>query len=238
MRLARVVALPGAALLASGCRGVQSALDPAGPAALAIARIWWVMLIGGTAIFLLVMACLLWAMNRRSSLRHPSRLVLLGGLAMPTAVLLALLVYGIAGGRQVVAWGQPVDRTVEVIGRQWEWEFRHPGADGRDARRSIDTLVMPAGELVEFRIASEDVIHSFWVPRLGGKIDAIPGRVNTLRLRADAPGAMRGQCAEFCGLSHTHMAFDVRVVPAPDYARWLRGDDAAAHIDATHGAPR
>lgn len=217
----------------SGCRGVQSALDPAGPAAAAIAQIWWVMLAGSVAIFALVMACLVWAMRRRQGLRDPSRLVLLGGLVMPTVVLLALLIYGTVSGRQVVAWGQSSDRIVEVDARQWEWEFRHLDEQGAATRRSINTLVMPAGELVEFRIGSDDVIHSFWVPRLGGKIDAIPGRVNTLRLRADTPGRMRGQCAEFCGLEHTHMAFDVVVLPAQDYARWLRGDDIAGLNIAT-----
>jgi cytochrome c oxidase subunit 2 len=199
-------------------------LDPAGPAATAIAGTWWLMFAGAAAVFTLVMALLAWAMLRprgAGPLRRPERLVVLGGLVLPTVVLAALLVYGTLAGARVVAFGQPSDRVIEVEGRQWQWRFRYLDDAGDVVATSIDRLALPVDELVEFRITSADVIHSFWIPRLGGKIDAIPGRVNVLRLKADRTGTMRGQCAEFCGREHAHMVFAVEVLDAGGFAGWL-----------------
>ncbi|MDQ3618083.1 MAG: cytochrome c oxidase subunit II [Pseudomonadota bacterium] len=212
------------AILASGCRGVQSALDPAGPAAAAIAQTWWLMLIGAALVLALVMALLWYTLSRRQDgpeFVHGTRLIIVGGLVLPTTVLLALLIYGTATGRTVMAMDERVDLVVEVEGRQWWWTFRYLDGDGRTTATTTDVLALPVGRTVEFRVSSVDVIHSFWIPRLGGKIDAIPGRINTLRLRADVAEPMRGQCAEFCGLEHAHMSFDVVAMPAAAFDRWL-----------------
>ncbi|MGY6634859.1 MAG: hypothetical protein ACXIU8_14120 [Alkalilacustris sp.] len=101
-----------------------------------------------------------------------------------------------------------------------------PGPDGPVAL--CDRLILPAGRPVDMRITSGDVIHSFWVPRLGGKMDAIPGRANVIRVKAHAPGLLIGQCAEFCGLGHAAMRFEVEVVAEADRNAALRaagGDD-------------
>ncbi len=216
--------LPALLLALTGCKGVQSTLDPGGPAAQAIATTWWVMLAGAGAVFVLVMALLVVAMSgrHRPELRRPGLLVAMGGLALPIVTLVALLVYGTLAGRQVIALGQDSDLVVEVSARQWQWQFTYLDADGAPAATTTDTLVLPLDALVEFRIASEDVIHSFWIPRLGGKMDAIPGRINTLRLQASETGAFRGQCAEFCGLAHSHMSFDVDVRPPSRFDAWLQ----------------
>lgn len=217
-------------LAAAGCTGPQSALDPAGPAAAAIARTWWLMFWGASAVLALVMALVLFAMLRRprpQPMRRPERFIVLGGLALPTVTLFALLVHGSLLGRTVIGHGIESDLVIQVIGRQWQWQFDHLDADGRVLASSLDELILPAGPMIEFRIDSEDVIHSFWIPRLGGKIDAIPGRSNRLRLRADAPATMRGQCAEFCGLEHAHMHFSVEVVDLAAYESWLSEQSAS-----------
>jgi len=209
--------------LLAGCRGPQSALDPAGPAAEAIAQSWWLMFWGASAVWVVVLVLLLLALRGRGRepLRRPYRLIVVGGLLLPTVALAALLVHGSLGSARVTGRGAAVDAVIEVTARQWQWEFRYLDREGQLIAATIDELVMPLGRMVEFRITSQDVIHSFWVPRLGGKIDAIPGRVNTLRLRADQMTPMRGQCAEYCGLDHAKMDFNVRVLAPAAHARWL-----------------
>ena len=162
--------------------------------------------------------------RHRLSPAKGGKLILAGGVALPATLLLALLVYGTLASDRITGERAQVGQVVQVTARQWEWEFAYLDADGKVVARSFDELAMPLDTMVEFHVGSEDVIHSFWIPRLGGKIDAIPGRVNVLRLRAERAGAIRGQCAEFCGLDHALMAFDV-VVLAPDaFAGWLDGN--------------
>ena len=214
-----------AALAATGCSGVQSTLDPAGPAAAAIAQTWWLMAIGAAAIFALVMGLLWHTLARRGDARafvHGKRVIVFGGLLLPSLSLIALLVYGVAVGRGVMALEQPVELVVRVVARQFHWDFHYlDGADGLPVAATTDVLVLPRGRTVEFQVTSADVIHSFWIPRLGGKIDAIPGRVNPIRLRVDRAGPITGQCAEFCGREHAHMRFDVLALPPAQFDRWL-----------------
>src|SRR5690606_14834026 len=207
----------------------QSALDPAGPAAGAIATGWWLMFAGALAAWSLVLVLATLAMRRRRRLAATSgrRLILAGGVLLPTSLLAALLVYGTLASDRITGSGVQVAHVVQVTARQWRWEFEYLDDAGVVLARSTDELAMPLGEMVEFRIDSVDVIHSFWIPRLGGKVDAIPGRSNVLRLRADRAGPMRGQCAEFCGLSHALMEFDITVLERDAYARWLRERAAA-----------
>jgi cytochrome c oxidase subunit 2 len=199
--------------------------------------IWWLMFSGSVAIFVGVLGLLAFALMRRGrgpELRHPFRFILAGGLVLPTVMLAALLVYGVAASGRITGVGERVDRVVEVTGHRWFWEFRYLDDAGRVIATSLDRLAMPRGAMVEFQVTSADVIHSFWIPRLGGKIDAIPGRINTIRLRADGDGAIRGQCAEFCGRDHAHMTFAVEVLDAAAFAAWL--DDHPATDDAARPA--
>lgn len=213
------------AIAAPACTGPQSALDPRGPAAAAIAETWWVMAIGATLVLLLVMGLLFYTLLRRPREAPPGVvrwMVPVGGLAFPTVVLAALLVYGTRVGEHGRA--VPGDGTlrIEVVGHQWWWEAVHPGPDSGPAVRTVNEVHIPAGRPVDLALTSSDVIHSFWVPSLAGKLDAIPGRTNVLRLSADEPGEYRGQCAEFCGLQHSLMAFRVVAHAPADYEAWLR----------------
>jgi len=111
---------------------------------------------------------------------------------------------------------------VTVRGHQWWWEFQYPALQVATANE----LHVPAGRTVALTLEGPDVIHSFWVPRLGGKRDVVPGRLNRLTFTADTPGVYRGQCAEFCGVSHANMGMQV-VVEAPDaFARWVAAQKA------------
>ncbi|MGP9820818.1 cytochrome c oxidase subunit II [Salinarimonas sp. NSM] len=218
--LVRGGAIAAAAALA-GCAGPLSTLDPAGPAAERVATLWWIMLAGATLI--LVGVCLLavipFLQARRGSAvssRPPGDGVWLwgGGLAFPFVTLLALLVYAFAI--------DPIDdaaRTgeapvrVQALARQWTWTFTHE--DAPEGPLTLEgRLHVPAGRPVEVAIASADVIHSFWVPRLAGKRDAIPGRVNTITILAEEPGTYGAVCAEYCGVGHAGMTFEV-VAHAP-----------------------
>lgn len=210
--------------MSAGCSGPLSTLDPAGPAAATIAGLWWAMLVGATALLGLVMALLLWTFLRPGAGRRTSANLWLagGGLVLPALVLTPLLVGGLWAGERLLAHPGTVGvLRIELTARQWQWDFVYPDAvDGPAA--STNVLHIPAGRTVDVHVTSADVIHSFWVPRLAGKIDAIPGHVNVVRLSADQAGVFRGVCAEFCGTAHAHMAFTVEAHPQDEYAERLR----------------
>lgn len=210
------------ALIAGGCAGPLSTLDTAGPAAANIAMLWWAMLIGSALLTGLVLVLLVLAFRRRASGGGLS--VWLGwlGVAMPSAVLLVLLGYALVLGERSIARPAPDVVTVEATGHQWFWTFRQPGATGPIETRG--TLHIPAGRPVDVRVASADVIHAFWVPRLGGKMDAIPGQVNVLRIEASRPGTYEGQCAEFCGLHHASNRFRVIAHDPESWRGFQRGE--------------
>lgn len=208
----------------ASCAAPFSTLDPAGPAAESVATLWWVMLAGATLVLVAVTALALWSMRKRRREAEVSVRWHLwgGGLALPLTVLAALLAYAFA-----LEWRAHDARTgdadplrVEAVARQWTWEFVYPDAPGGPLRIN-DRLHIPAGRSVEVAITSRDVIHSFWVPRLAGKRDAIPGRVNVLRIEADRPGVYGGLCSEFCGEGHAGMRFTVEAHRQEDFAAVL-----------------
>lgn len=199
-----------------------SILSPAGPVAAEVAQLWNVLLAGGTAVLALVMGLLAYVLLRAPGHRpriRETRMIVLGGLVLPTVTLVALLAYGIRL-TEAVAAGDGAPQRVRVVAHQWWWEVHHD-REGASAVVLRDELRLPAGRPVEVLVTSADVIHSFWVPRLAGKIDAIPGRWNRLRLQADRPGELRGQCSEFCGERHAHMALRVLVASPAEFSAWL-----------------
>ncbi len=220
----------GAALALSGCDQPLSTLDPAGPAASSIATLWWVMLAVAAVLFALVMVLWVLVIKRPGwgSNVSPTRWIALGGLALPAIVLLPLIAYALIAGERLLPLSGRTPMQIDAVARQWSWSFRYPDHDGL----VTNVLHLPAGTPVDINVTSDDVIHAFWVPRLAGKIDALPGHVNRLRIRADTPGRYEGLCNEFCGLGHAKMRFTVIVHAPQDYAT------ALTQLDTTTKAPR
>jgi len=215
-------AVAAVGLTLAGCTGPLSTLDTAGPAAASIATLWWVMLAGAMALFALVVALLLAAFVKPGSGAGTRPLLWLagGGLVLPAFVLTPLLFYALWSGERLLAHPLSGAIRIEAEARQWQWTFTYPDAAG-GPRSTVNVLHVPAGSPVDLRITSADVIHSFWVPRLAGKIDAIPGHTNMLRVVAERPGFYRGVCAEFCGTGHTGMEVLVEAHPPDEYAARL-----------------
>ncbi|HEY0526534.1 MAG TPA: cytochrome c oxidase subunit II, partial [Stellaceae bacterium] len=229
-------AVPALLLPVAGCTGVQSALDPAGKGAEAIGGIWWLFFWVCTAVYVLVMLTLIWAMLRRrggytpfsAPEVHPNqgtegriRRVVGVATAVTVAILLALTLVTYATNSKLFAQSGDGAYGIELIGHQWWWEVRYQAAQPSDTFITADEIHLPVGETVKITLRSDDVIHSFWVPNLHGKKDLIPGQLNTLYLTADRPGRFRGQCAEFCGAQHAHMALDVVAEPKDAFESWL-----------------
>lgn len=206
---------------------MQSALAPAGTGAEAIAQVFWIMAGGALVVWALVVAGALWAGARRrtapddaTARRRARWLVVGGGMVAPTLLLGALLVYGLLLMPKLRAPPPAGGLTVHVTGEQWWWRVRYPAPGG--AVELANEIHVPVGERVRFLLDSPDVIHAFWVPSLGGKVDMIPGRTTTLVLEPTKAGTYTGICAEYCGASHAFMRFAVVAEPRARFEAWLR----------------
>ena len=219
----------GAALLA-GCSGPQSTLEPAGRAAEQISTLFWWMAGGAALVWLMVMGLALSSIFNRLESGQERRMKILiigGGVTFPTIVLTVLLIYGLRLLPELTASAPEGSLRVHVTGEQWWWRVRYELPNGGEASLANE-IRLPVGEPVQFILDSPDVIHSFWIPALGGKMDMIPGRVTRLALHATKTGVYRGQCAEYCGTSHAWMAFDVVVQEKEEFAEWLARQAAPA----------
>ena len=225
VRLAPVAAL----LLFTGCGGMQSALDPAGRGAERIADLFALMASGAVVIWVAVVGLSIYAFRIRPEPheRGHALLVIGGGAVFPTLVLCGLLVYGLAMLPELIAPAPEGSLSISVRGHQWWWRVRYPTPDG-DTVELANELRLPVGEPVEFLLDSPDVIHSFWIPSLGGKLDMVPGRTTRLTLHPTRTGVFRGACAEYCGTSHALMNFYVIVMRRDEFDRWLTHQATAA----------
>ncbi|HEX2168419.1 MAG TPA: cytochrome c oxidase subunit II, partial [Longimicrobiales bacterium] len=149
--------------------------------------------------------------------------VLLGGVLLPLLVIVPLFFYSVVLQGQLQPEPDP-DLVVEIEGRQWWWVVRYRTADPQSLVTSANELHIPTGRRVQLRLSSPDVIHSLWVPSLQGKMDLIPGRETVTWLEADEPGVYRGQCAEYCGLQHAHMALFVIAHEPAEFDAWLANE--------------
>lgn len=220
---ARCSAMAAASLL-GGCSGVQSALAPMGPDAARIWQLGALMTVGAAVVLLIVCAATWIAIRGPETARRRlagNGAIMAGGIAFPVVTLTALLIYGVWVMRASISPAATAPQLrVEVSGEMWWWRIAY--IDWRGNRiADANEIRIPVGREVEFTLTSPDVIHSFWVPNLSGKLDMIPGRTNTLRLRADQPGIYRGQCAEYCGGAHARMAFEVVAMPAEAFDTWF-----------------
>jgi cytochrome c oxidase subunit 2 len=215
------------------------ALDPAGPFAGPINVLSWVLFAMGGAVLAVVLACLFLALfgpRKWRALIGDARLVWIGGLAFPVVVLSALLIYGLSLTNHVDADPKPGEMRVRVTGEMWWWRVVYFDGQGREAMRDANEIHIPTGRPVVFELEAADVIHSFWIPRLGGKKDMIPGRRNVLRLQADAPGTYKGQCAEFCGGPHALMGLVVVAHDPAAFDAWRAARLARPPPPASRGA--
>ena len=218
---------------------MQSALATAGAHAQLIEELTWVLVIGSTAIFALVMTLVWYALSRGPSPIASRRWLIGGGIAFPAVVLLALLVYALIVTNELSAHASESAPTIRVTGKRWWWEVRYAHPDARDALvTSANEIHVPVGRDVRLLLDTEDVIHSFWVPSLSGKVDMIPGRVNHLVLRANKAGIYRGQCAEYCGAQHAHMALYVVAHEPAEFERWLEREARPAAGEMSAPAQR
>ncbi len=200
-------------------------LDPAGPYAGSITLLSWILFGMAAAVLLVVLAAVYVALFGRREVQKKlggKAVIWAGGIAFPAVVLTALLIYGLSLTRHLSDPIEGNELRVRVTGEMWWWRVAYLGPDRQVLFMDANELHIPAGRPVVLELQSADVIHSFWVPRLSGKLDMIPGRINLMRIQADAPGVFGGQCAEFCGGPHALMGFTVVAHEPAEFARLMR----------------
>ena len=228
-------------LLTAACsQGFQSTWDPIGPVAEKQLQLFNVLLWTMVAVFVLVEGALLYIIiryRRRPGQPRPPQIhghtaLEVTWTIIPTALILGLGIWSVFTLFELDQ--PPTDQgeilEVTVVGHQWYFEFEYPDADGNGKRiTTANELKIPVDRPINFILESDDVLHSFWVPKLGGKVDVVPTRQNTLWLMADSdmieqplPATYYGQCAELCGLAHAQMRFRVTVMSEEDYQDWVR----------------
>ena len=202
------------------------AAEPRGPALASIDRLTWLMVVLGGIAFALVLFALIRGLRGRNELgrRGESLFLFGGGLVLPGVMIVVVFAATLAVMRSQPATAGPDALTIEITGHQWWWEVYYPAQDIRTANE----IHIPVGEDIELRLTSADVIHSFWVPSLGEKLDLLPDRVNTMILQADEESTYRGSCAEFCGLQHAKMAFLVIATSPGEFEDWVAGQQMVA----------
>jgi cytochrome c oxidase subunit 2 len=237
---------PGAVglVLLAGCEGTQSVLDPAGIQADRVEGLWWFMLIVATTVFVLVIGALAFAVARRRSdrsltpgeeSRQSRRInaVIMAATGATVLTLFAFLVVNFSTERALRLLPRPDSLSVRVIGHQWWWEVRYPNTSPSLNVVTANEIHIPVGVPVKISLSATDVIHSLWVPQLGGKRDLIPGHDAETWIRADSAGRYRGQCAEFCGHQHAKMALVVVAQPRAEFDAWLDAQRQPADTPTT-----
>lgn len=233
----------GCAVVLAGCAGrPQSALEGAGTRSAAINDNTWLMIIVGGVVWALVVAALIVALFRRrrgddEHSRGGGLAVVIGGLVLPAVIIVLITAHAITILDRIDPRAGGDGTVIEVTGKQWWWEVRYPD----DEVVTANEIHIPTGERVTLKLDTDNVIHSFWLPALTGKMDLIPGRTNETWIETDEPGTYWGQCAEYCGLQHARMRFVVVAHEPAEYASWLaaqrRTAEAPSELSATTQDP-
>lgn len=231
-----------ATLPLAACAGRQSALDPQGLQSDQIRHTLFIFLVVAAVVWTAVVIVLgIGMMRRKRAADQPldlhqvfeertGRVILALGIATTVAVL-GLSFVSYAGQRTVFAKDEKA-LTLKIIGHQWWWEVHYEADSPHQSFVTANEIRIPTGQPVKVELESADVIHSFWVPSLTGKMDLIPGQKNELQFTAKNAGVYRGQCAEFCGLQHAHMAFAVLALPPDEFGRWREHENQGADSPA------
>ena len=230
---ATVAALVGLWPIVAAADSPMSYLRTVGPAGNAATALGWGLGWISLGVMLVIGVLLLGAIfRRRRPPAQPNALTVqrdeggmgwvYAGFAVTAAILLGCTIWTMVA----IAAGTMPDRTaltVRIDAAQWWWGVRYLSDDPAEVIETANEIHIPVGQPVRFELTSRDVIHSFWIPKLGGKMDVIPGQTNAMWLQADEPGRYRGQCSEYCGAQHAHMAMQV-VAEAPEaYRQWRAG---------------
>ncbi|MDB5550477.1 MAG: Cytochrome c oxidase, subunit [Rhizobium sp.] len=225
----------------SACADQRSALNPAGEEAQSVYILFLTMAVGAAVIWLIVISLVIHAFraSRRRHQREASQaLILWGGAVFPSIVLLLLLVYTLWLMPNIRPWFDEAENRprIEITGEQYWWRIRYLDSGGALLFETANELRLPLGEPTAFSLLARDVIHSFWIPALGGKMDMIPGRINRLALTPTRPGIYRGPCAEFCGTSHALMNVTAKVVEKQEFEVWLAARRTRSAPERSDGA--
>jgi len=238
MNAARKILLASPFLFLSSCAGhQQSIIDPTGTQSGKIAILWWFFFWLLLGVLVAVMLLMLWTLTRRHrgieqepleathkvSEQTESRMnrIVAGATIGTVLILFVLLIASVGTGKSISQMQLEKDHLiVEVTGNQWWWQIRYLDSDPSRIVITANEIHIPVGRAVQIKGLSNDVIHSFWIPNLDGKVDLIPSRTTTEWIKADQPGTYRGQCAEFCGLQHAHMILYVVAEPQDKFKEW------------------
>jgi cytochrome c oxidase subunit 2 len=227
-----------AACALTSCTGWQSSFNAQAAQSAEIKRILLIFTVVSAVVWIGVMLVLLHGLVRRKLPRelpldlqvpfeHRAGIVIIIAGIATTITVLALSIVSYGAQRTVFA-NDPSAVTIKITGHQWWWEVEYQADSPHLTFTTANEIHVPVGQPVTVQLESADVIHSFWVPSLTGKMDLITGQQNTLQFTAKNPGVYRGQCAEFCGAQHAHMAFTVKVLPPDEYARWRDHENQSA----------
>ncbi len=224
--------------------GNQSVFRPVGPAAHTLSTLGWfvTILFSITTVIMWIILGRLMVRRRGTLAEHemwnapdPKGWIIFGGILIPIITLTVVFIYSSQAMSAFPMGHNGSDPpSIEVVGNQWWWEVDYLSKDVHNEVTSANEIHIPVGEPVDIDLETRDVIHSFWVPRLHGKVDLIPGQVNRIRIQADQPGVYRGQCAEYCGQQHAKMVLLVVAQPRGEYESWLarqRQEAAAPSTD-------
>lgn len=234
-RRAKAAIALGLALGLTACsRSSPSVLDPHAPEARRIAGVWWLMFALSAAVYVVVAAFIVISIVRGRRARPASEeakdpkddtFIWFGGIVAPVVILAVLAVVTITT-TQALRKPERGELRIEVVGKRWWWDVRYPDSGVTTASE----IHVPVGRPVDIELTSDNVVHSFWVPELAGKVDTIPGQRNHLRIRATEAGTFRGECAEYCGIQHAHMNLVVIADEPVDFDRWLARRRAGAGL--------
>lgn len=229
------LAAGGAAFASAACGGPQNSLDSAGPQSGRIESLWWLFFWVTAAVYVIVMAVLAVTIFRRKKadektapeiLPDPVRenrvgKIIKGAVGISVIILFALMILSFRTGRAVTSLSHaPSPIEIQITGNQWWWDVEYRDPVPSMNIRTANELHLPVGRPVKLTLKSNDVIHSFWLPNMHGKMDLIPGYTSTFFFRPDEIGTYFGQCAEFCGYQHAKMRFAVTIESQEDYERW------------------
>ncbi len=221
----------------------QNILQPAGPAGASLARLGWFILLLSLAVFVVmwfIIGLLLTRPRGTLSEHAPSdtgggqKWLLFGGFIFPAGVLMAMYLSSLTSMSNFpLDKGMQNPAQIRIVGHQWWWEEHYLYGDNHEHFVTANELHIPAGQPVDIDLISDDVIHSFWVPALHGKVDLIPGNMNRIRIEASSPGIYRGQCAEYCGDEHAKMLLLVVAQSPDDFQKWLAQSRQPAAMPVT-----